>query len=100
MPSGSKILINYSSGEPTVEVRLQEVFGLADGPRIYDGKVPILLKLLSPSQRPVQTTRDLASFWASTYFQVGKKKNLPIWITRLPDQRFACPEEPRRSLPG
>jgi ATP-dependent helicase HrpB len=48
------------------------MFGLADTPRIARGRVPLTLHLLSPAQRPVQVTRDLANFWRSTYFEVRK----------------------------
>jgi ATP-dependent helicase HrpB len=53
-------------------VRLQEMFGLADTPRVGDGRVPLTLHLLSPARRPVQVTRDLAGFWARSYFDVRK----------------------------
>jgi ATP-dependent helicase HrpB len=51
-------------------VRLQEMFGLVDTPRIAGGKVPLTIHLLSPARRPVQVTRDLASFWANGYKSV------------------------------
>jgi ATP-dependent helicase HrpB len=73
VPSGSRIPIDYSAPEaPTLSVRLQELFGLAQTPRIGRGRVPVLLHLLSPAQRPVQVTSDLASFWRSAYFEVKK----------------------------
>ena len=68
VPSGSRVAIDYSNAnEPVLAVRLQEMFGLAATPRIAAGKVPLLIHLLSPARRPVQVTRDLASFWASGY---------------------------------
>jgi ATP-dependent helicase HrpB len=68
VPSGSRVAIDYSNpAEPTLSVRLQEMFGLLDTPRIADGKLPLTLHLLSPARRPVQVTRDLASFWANGY---------------------------------
>ncbi|MBM3647026.1 MAG: ATP-dependent helicase HrpB [Alphaproteobacteria bacterium] len=68
VPSGSRVAIDYGNpAEPTLSVRLQEMFGLLDAPRVADGKVPLTLHLLSPARRPVQVTRDLASFWASGY---------------------------------
>jgi ATP-dependent helicase HrpB len=71
VPSGSKIAIDYQSGElPVLAVRLQEMFGLADTPTIAGGRVKLMLHLLSPARRPVQVTQDLASFWASAYKQV------------------------------
>ncbi|HZG14435.1 MAG TPA: ATP-dependent helicase HrpB [Candidatus Bathyarchaeia archaeon] len=72
-PSGSRIPIDYSDpAAPVLAVRLQEMFGLSDTPRIGKGKIPLLLHLLSPAHRPVQVTRDLASFWSQTYFEVKK----------------------------
>jgi ATP-dependent helicase HrpB len=68
VPSGSRIPVDYGNpAEPTLSVRLQEMFGLTDTPRVGGGKVPVLIHLLSPARRPVQVTRDLASFWASGY---------------------------------
>ena len=68
VPSGSRLPIDYANpAEPTLSVRLQEMFGLLDTPRLADGKVPITLHLLSPARRPVQVTRDLASFWTNGY---------------------------------
>jgi len=68
VPSGSRIPVDYSTpAEPTLSVRLQEMFGLAETPRVGGGKVPLLIHLLSPARRPVQVTRDLASFWANGY---------------------------------
>jgi ATP-dependent helicase HrpB len=73
VPSGSRVRIDYlGESAPEVAVRLQEVFGLEATPRIGGGQVPITFKLLSPAQRPVQVTRDLASFWRGAYAQVRK----------------------------
>ncbi len=73
VPSGSSIRIDYlDESAPVVAVRLQEVFGLAATPRIAAERVAVTLKLLSPAQRPVQITRDLASFWRDGYLQVRK----------------------------
>jgi ATP-dependent helicase HrpB len=73
VPSGSSIAIDYSNpAAPVLAVRLQEVFGLMDTPRIGGGRVPVTLHLLSPAYRPVQVTRDLASFWRTGYFDVRK----------------------------
>jgi len=73
VPSGSRIAIDYSSGTPTLAVRLQEVFGLDASPRVADGRVPVTLELLSPARRPVQVTRDLESFWSHGYHEVRKE---------------------------
>ncbi len=67
VPSGSRVPIDYTGEEPVLAVRLQEMFGLAETPRVAGGRVPLLLHLLSPARRPVQVTRDLASFWANAY---------------------------------
>ncbi|HEX2093709.1 MAG TPA: ATP-dependent helicase HrpB [Longimicrobiaceae bacterium] len=73
VPSGSRIPIDYSDPQaPVLAVRLQEVFGMTETPRIARGAVPLTLHLLSPAHRPVQVTRDLASFWRTTYFEVKK----------------------------
>jgi ATP-dependent helicase HrpB len=73
VPSGSRIAIDYSTGAPTLAVRLQEVFGLTASPRLAEGRVPVTLELLSPARRPVQVTRDLESFWARGYHEVRKE---------------------------
>ena len=59
-------------------MRLQEVFGLMQTPRIADGTVPVTFELLSPAQRPVQITRDLAGFWRSSYLAVRKDMRGPL----------------------
>jgi ATP-dependent helicase HrpB len=71
VPSGSRVAIDYANpAEPTLSVRLQEMFGLTETPRIAGGKVPVTIHLLSPARRPVQVTRDLASFWKNGYRDV------------------------------
>lgn len=73
VPSGSRIGIDYSNPEqPVLAVRLQELFGMRDTPRIAGGRVPLTLHLLSPAHRPVQVTQDLDNFWRHTYFEVKK----------------------------
>ena len=73
-PSGSRLRLRYQPGEPPVlAVKLQEMFGLADGPRVAWGKVPVVLHLLSPAQRPIQVTQDLRGFWERTYAEVKKE---------------------------
>jgi ATP-dependent helicase HrpB len=73
VPSGSRIAIDYSDpAAPVLAVRLQEMFGLSDTPRVARGAVPLTLHLLSPAHRPVQVTRDLAGFWRGSYFEVRK----------------------------
>ena len=72
VPSGSSIKIDYSTGEPVLAVKLQEMFGQSSTPAIVRDRVPLTLHLLSPARRPVQVTRDLANFWQSTYYDVRK----------------------------
>ncbi|MUT67042.1 ATP-dependent helicase HrpB [Paenibacillus sp. NEAU-GSW1] len=73
VPSGSRIPVDYSDPEaPFIAVRLQELFGLRETPRLAGGTLPLTIHLLSPSQRPVQVTRDLSSFWSNAYFEVKK----------------------------
>lgn len=88
VPSGSHLAIRYELGRPPVlAVRIQEVFGLRETPRIAGGRVSVLLHLLGPNYRPQQVTDDLASFWANTYPQVRKELR-----ARYP--RHAWPEDP------
>ena len=86
LPTGGKREIDYESGEPAVEARIQEVFGLAGSPRICG--VPITFRLLSPAHRPLQVTRDLESFWRVTYAEVRKEMR-----GRYPKHYW--PEDPR-----
>lgn len=73
VPSGSRLPVDYSNPEaPVLAVRLQELFGMKNTPRIGRGRVPLVLHLLSPAQRPVQVTSDLSSFWNEAYFEVKK----------------------------
>ena len=74
VPSGSRIAVDYRTPDaPTLAVKLQEVFGWTSTPLLLDGRVPVTMELLSPAQRPVQVTRDLAGFWKSSYFEVRKE---------------------------
>ncbi|HEX3895066.1 MAG TPA: ATP-dependent helicase HrpB [Rudaea sp.] len=74
MPSGNMRRLEYHAGQsPVLAVKLQELFGLADTPRIARAKVPVTLHLLSPAQRPIQVTQDLRGFWERTYPEVKKE---------------------------
>jgi len=74
VPSGMERRIDYAHGQPPVlAVKLQELFGLAETPRIADGRVPLTLHLLSPGGRPLQVTQDLRGFWERTYPEVKKE---------------------------
>ena len=73
LPTGTRTPIDYlDDNAPCASMRMQEVFGLATTPRIGGGTVPITFKLLSPAHRPLQVTRDLASFWRNAYVEVRK----------------------------
>jgi ATP-dependent helicase HrpB len=93
VPSGSQIVIDYlDDNAPSVSVKLQEVFGLQQTPRVAGGAVAITFKLLSPAQRPVQITRDLAGFWRTSYAQVRKDMR-----GRYP--KHLWPENPLQATP-
>jgi len=93
VPSGSQIRIAYEPGKPPVlAARIQEMFGLAETPRVAAGRVPVLLHLLAPNGRPQQVTHDLRSFWENTYRQVRKEL-----AGRYP--KHAWPEDPWNARP-
>lgn len=93
LPSGRRVPVDYSDpSAPVLAVRLQEMFGLAETPRIARGRVALTLHLLSPARRPVQVTKDLASFWRSAYFEV--KRDL---AGRYPKHYW--PDDPMTALP-
>ncbi len=73
VPSGSRKRIDYTTDPPVLAVKLQEMFGLADTPRLCGGRVAVMLHLLSPAQRPVQVTQDLAGFWTRGYPEVRRE---------------------------
>lgn len=70
VPSGSRIRLDYSGDQPVLAARVQELFGWQETPRLADGRVPVLVHLLSPAGRPAAVTADLASFWVNGYPQV------------------------------
>ena len=93
VPTGSKLPIDYSDpASPVLAVRLQEMFGQADTPRVASGRVALTLHLLSPAGRPVQVTRDLDGFWRSSYFDVRKEMR-----GRYPKHEW--PENPLAAAP-
>lgn len=99
VPSGSRIPVDYGdSTAPVLAVRLQEMFGLADTPRIARGKVPLTIHLLSPAHRPVQVTRDLAGFWRTSYFEVRKEMRGRYPKHHWPDDPMAA-EPTRKAKP-
>ncbi|TYO63617.1 ATP-dependent helicase HrpB [Bradyrhizobium hipponense] len=92
-PTGTMLAIDYEAEQgPTIAVRLQELFGLNTHPSIAAGKVPLVLELLSPAQRPVQVTRDLPGFWRGSYAAVRSDLR-----GRYP--RHPWPEDPASALP-
>lgn len=94
VPTGSRIRLEYRQGAeaPVLRVRLQECFGLLDTPRVDEGRVPVLMELLSPGFKPVQLTSDLRSFWEGTYFEVRKELR-----RRYP--KHAWPDDPVQADP-
>jgi len=93
LPTGSRTRIDYTSDNaPVASMRMQEVFGLAATPRIGGGAVPVTFTLLSPARRPLQVTRDLASFWRNAYVEVRKDMR-----GRYP--RHYWPEDPLQAEP-
>jgi ATP-dependent helicase HrpB len=72
--SGSRVKLRYQPGEmPVLAVRIQQMFGCIETPTVAGGKIPVLIHLLSPAQRPIQITSDLAAFWQTTYTEVKKE---------------------------
>lgn len=99
VPSGSRLPVDYADpAAPALAVRVQELFGSADTPRVGDGRVPVTLHLLSPAHRPVQVTRDLAGFWRTSYFDVRKDLRGRYPRHPWPDDPMATPPT-RRAKP-
>jgi ATP-dependent helicase HrpB len=93
VPTGSRIRVDYrDAAAPAIAVRIQEVFGMAESPRVGLNRVPVTMHLLSPAQRPVQVTRDLAGFWKHSYFDVRKDLR-----GRYP--RHPWPDDPAAAAP-
>ncbi|MEU6170748.1 ATP-dependent helicase HrpB [Streptantibioticus parmotrematis] len=92
VPSGSRVRVDYEGPQPVLAVKLQELFGLSRSPRIADGRVPLLVHLLSPAGRPAAVTADLASFWANGYQAVRAELR-----GRYP--RHPWPEDPTTARP-
>ncbi|MBU6519471.1 MULTISPECIES: ATP-dependent helicase HrpB [Pantoea] len=93
VPTGSRLPIRYDAEKPPVlAVRMQEMFGEAQNPAVADGRVPLVLELLSPAHRPLQITRDLAAFWRGAYPEVQKEMK-----GRYP--KHPWPDDPASALP-
>ncbi|MBH0196189.1 MAG: hypothetical protein HP494_11485 [Nitrospira sp.] len=92
VPSGSHVRLDYEGSEmPVLAVRLQELFGCQDTPRVAGGKIPVMLHLLSPAKRPVQVTQDLAGFWRNTYHDVRKELRGRYPKHHWPDDPLTAP---------
>ncbi|WP_312243011.1 ATP-dependent helicase C-terminal domain-containing protein, partial [Pantoea sp.] len=93
VPTGSRLPIRYDAEKPpALAVRIQEMFGEASNPAVAEGRVPLVLELLSPAQRPLQITRDLAAFWRGAWPQVQKEMK-----GRYP--KHPWPDDPANALP-
>jgi ATP-dependent helicase HrpB len=93
LPGGRRTTIHYEPGKPPyVASRLQDFFGLGEGPKLLDGRVPLVLHLLAPNQRAVQVTTDLAGFWVRHYPAIRKEL-----MRRYP--RHSWPDDPRTAAP-
>ncbi len=93
VPTGSRLAIRYhAENPPALAVRMQEMFGEATTPVIAEGRVPLVLELLSPAQRPLQITRDLSAFWQGSYREVQKEMK-----GRYP--KHVWPDDPANAAP-
>ena len=94
LPSGRRVPIDYDAdGGPAARVRVQQLFGVTEHPTVLDGRVPVVLHLLSPADRPVQVTADLPGFWSGSWAEVRK-----AMAGRYP--KHPWPEDPRSFSPG
>ena len=91
-PTGRRYRIRYEPQRAVLPIKVQELFGVTETPRVADGRVPLLLELLAPNQRPVQLTNDLAGFWQRTYPEVRKELK-----GRYP--KHAWPDDPLTARP-
>lgn len=93
VPSGSRVAVEYSTGgSPALSVKLQELFGLTETPRVGGGTAPVTIQLLSPAGRPLAVTQDLHSFWQNTYPEIRKQLR-----ARYP--KHPWPEDPFTATP-
>jgi ATP-dependent helicase HrpB len=92
LPSGSIAALDYSGDQPVLAVRLQELFGQVDTPKIFNGKVSVLIHLLSPARRPLAVTQDLHSFWTNVYSEIRTQMR-----ARYP--KHVLPEDPLTAKP-
>jgi ATP-dependent helicase HrpB len=98
-PTGSQVPIDYEAEQgPTISIRLQELFGLAQHPSIAGGRLPLVIELLSPAHRPVQVTRDLPGFWRGSYADVRTEMRGRYPRHPWPDDPLSAPAT-RRAKP-
>ena len=100
LANGRRVPIDYSGEQPAIAVRVQDLYGTTTHPSVADGKIPLVLHLLSPAGRPVQITADLPGFWAGSWSEVRKdmagrypKHHWPL------DPASASPSRPRTRRP-
>ena len=91
VPSGRRVALDYVGEEPVLAVKLQEMFGATVNPTLLDGRLPVMVQLLSPAGRPAALTRDLAGFWSSGYAEVRRELR-----GRYP--KHPWPEDPRQAV--
>ncbi len=93
-PSGKRVAIHYQMGKsPKVAIQLQELFGELTSPKLANGQIALTFELLSPAQKPIQITADLANFWNTSYIEVAKEM-------RGKYRRHRWPEKPLEEKPG
>ena len=93
LPGGRMVRVEYAAhAPPSIGSRLQDFFGMADGPRIVGGRFPLVLHLLAPNQRAVQVTTDLAGFWERHYPSIAKE-------LRRKYPRHGWPDDPAKAEP-
>lgn len=92
LPGGRRLSIDYSGSAPSAESRLQDFFGMTQGPTVARGRVPVVLHLLAPNRRAVQVTTDLSGFWSKHYPAIAKE-------LRRKYPKHAWPEDPRSARP-
>jgi len=98
LPNGRKATVEYpENSPPRISVRVQHVLGLKQGPRLAGGRLPVLLQLLAPNQRPVQLTDDLAGFWNRTWPSVRKELRGRYPKHAWPEDPTQTPERPKRT---
>jgi len=91
VPSGRRVPLDYGSGTPVLAVKLQEMFGCLEGPKVLDGRLAVRVELLSPAGRPAAVTSDLVGFWSQGYAEVRRELR-----GRYP--RHPWPEDPRQGV--